>query len=565
MKLSKKIVITIIILLTAALSGLLCLQIAMLDRAADLELQTFRQNVNAALSSIIQKLETHDMLVRVLEVSEDETERTGKKMVNIQEIRRKTTRDSEPRRKVTPHKIEARIDSQKITFELDKPQRVRLLMLDSQGQELTQIVDELKPTGEHEIFLPESERLDTEIHIKLFFDSTAYVMHLRRNAPRDITILTDPASSEKRLELVERVLDEYTTFTPVPIENRINPAKLDTIVRRTLEENGIRQDYAYGIISAKKDSVILVKPSQHKKEILHSEFKTRLFPHDVFVEPNDLVLFFPQQRMAIFKRLGLSALSTLFFIMVIVFCFIYVIRAIFTQKRFSSLLVDFINNMTHEFKTPISTISLASETLTRPSVLKDEARLKKYGKIINDESSRMRNQVEKILEMAAIEEGDVKFNMSVIDVHTIILKAIDNFHLRLNKSKGHISTDLSAEIHIVKADAIHLSNIIHNLLDNAVKYTNRNPEIDIKTKNVEGTLKIAIQDNGIGLRPEEQKRVFDKYYRVPTGNIHDVKGFGLGLSYVKLMVEAHKGTVTVKSEPGKGSVFEITLPLCEDH
>ncbi len=552
---------TIIILLVTALSGLLILQISLLNRAVHLEMQTFGQNVNGALSSIVQKLETQDVLVKVFEVAEERGKAEVRQIKGIQARRGQRVDPKLEGKLASIHKFEAKIDSNKIVFQLEAPQQVRLLLLDSLGQETIEVIDELKSRGRHEIKLPESQLSNQSIHLKLFIDRSAYIMQLQRSTPKDITILEDPASTEKRMELVERILDEYTTFTSVPIEDRIHPAKLDTIVRRTLFENGIELNYAYGIVSTKQDSVVLVNPPQYRKEILESHFKTRLFPHDVFVEPNDLSLFFPRQRMHLYSRLGLSAGSTLFFIAVIVFCFVYVIRAISTQKRFSNRLVEFINNMTHEFKTPISTISLAAETLTQPAVLKNKDRLKKYGRIIYDESSRMRHQVEKILEMAALEAGDFEFDITVIHVHDLIQTAVNHFALRINKRNGRISTDLQAASWFVKADGVHMENIIHNLLDNAVKYTRNNPDILIKTVNEKDTIKIAFRDNGIGLRPDEQKRIFDKYYRVPTGNIHDVKGFGLGLSYVKLVVEAHKGSVTVRSEPGKGSTFEVTLPV----
>lgn len=560
MKLNKKIVVTIIVLIATALVGLLCLQIALLNRAVELELKTFRQNVNAALSSIVQKLETRDMLVRVMEVSGEGMNKNGHRVtaVAVGPGGRENTQTKRIWENAFPHRIDAKIDSNRITFHLQKPQRVRLVMLDSVGQELTEVVDEFKPAGEHEVNLPDSHSLGDEIHLKLFMDSAAYVMRLMRGK---IAIVEDPVSDERRLALVQKVVDEFTTFTPVPVESRIKPAVLDSIVWITLEENGIRFDYGYGIVSTETDSVILAKPSQYRESIIQSEYRTRLYPHDVFVESNDLVLYFPRQRVALFKQLGLTAFSSLFFIGVIVFCFIYVIRAILAQRRVSHLLVDFINNMTHEFKTPISTIFLASETLINPLVLKEKSRVKKYGKIIQDESSRMRDQVEKILEMAALEEGDFEFNITSVDVHELIREAVERFTLAVERRNGTLSVELGAGSHLIEGDAVHVGNVIHNLLDNAIKYTRKNPEIIISTTKEGDCIRIAIKDNGIGLRPEELKRVFDKYYRVPTGNVHDVKGFGLGLSYVKLMVEAHEGTIGVRSEPGRGSVFTITLPL----
>jgi two-component system phosphate regulon sensor histidine kinase PhoR len=244
----------------------------------------------------------------------------------------------------------------------------------------------------------------------------------------------------------------------------------------------------------------------------------------------------------------------------IIFCFTYVLRLIFEQKRFSKLLTDFINNMTHEFKTPISTISLASETLTNATILKDEQRVQRYGQIIRDESFRMRRQVEKILQMAILEEGDYEYTFSAVNVHELIQKVVQNFTVKIEQLKGEITTHLTATHPVIEADPVHLENIIHNLLDNAIKYTQRHPVIRLQTAQLAGQIQITLEDNGIGIRPEDQKLVFEKYYRVPTGNVHDVKGFGLGLSYVKLIVEAHGGTIQLSSKPGKGSKFTIHLP-----
>ncbi|MBN1998960.1 HAMP domain-containing histidine kinase, partial [candidate division KSB1 bacterium] len=256
-----------------------------------------------------------------------------------------------------------------------------------------------------------------------------------------------------------------------------------------------------------------------------------------------------------------TGLTSLVFILMIIFCFIYIIRAIFKQKEFSARLIDFINNMTHEFKTPISTITLASETLTNPAIYKDGNKLAKYQKIISDESFRMRHQVEKILQMAALECEDLELQWSQVDVHEIINQMIPNLQLQVNSRKGTIDVQLTAPDHTIRADSVHFTNIIYNLLDNAIKYSDKAPKIKIYTETNDGFLKISIQDKGLGLSPEHQKYIFKKYYRVPTGNIHNVKGFGLGLSYVKLLVEAHGGRIEVKSTLKKGSTFVVYMPL----
>ncbi|MFH1942291.1 MAG: HAMP domain-containing sensor histidine kinase [bacterium] len=565
MRMGQKIVIPVVLLIAAALGGLLLIQISMLNHAVRLESETFRQNVHAALSSVVQKLETRDMLVKILEVSEGRTEGIDEQRMKVivETGGRKRNEDSEAWGSDLPYRIAAHIDSNMVSFVLKKPHRIRLVLLDSLGQEKSEVMNAVKEVGEHEIPLPASSSSEGEIHIKLFIDSTAYEMHFREGPPRDVTISCDPVSDVQRSALARRVLEESTTFIPKHIEDRIKPVILDSLVRATLVENGIRMDAAYGIVSAVKDSIILANPEQHGGDLLRSDYRTRLFPHDVFVESNDLVLYFPGERIALVKRLGLSVISSLFFIAVIVFCFVFIVRTVFQQRRFSDLLVGFINNMTHEFKTPISTISLASETLMKPEIRGDENRLKKYGRIIRDESTRMRTQVEKILEMAALEKGDFELRMGEVDVHDLIRKAVENFRLQVEKRDGRLSTDLGARSHIVKGEVVHLSNVIHNLLDNAVKYTREDPEVVVTTRNNGHLFEMTVEDNGLGIPPEAQKRVFDKYYRVPTGNVHDVKGFGLGLSYVKLMVEAHGGTVGVKSDLNKGSVFKITLPIDE--
>jgi two-component system phosphate regulon sensor histidine kinase PhoR len=452
-----------------------------------------------------------------------------------------------------------KIDSNKIIFRLNSPQHVRLRILDSLGQELSNLFDVVKPTGKYAIAIPKSKIADGSFIINFATDSAAYVMNL--NDGRQSGIAQNMAVRETRRDIVEKVLDDLSAKNQIPIDKRINFDVLDSVVTATIAEKGIQMPVAYGIMSASRDSIALAKPAKYQNEIFRSQYRARLFPHDLFVEKNDLVLAFPQEQMYLFKKVGLWAIIILLFISIIIFSFVYVIRTIFKQKQFSKLLIDFINNMTHEFKTPISTISLASETISNPQIIRDEDRLKKYGQIIRDESLRMRNQVEKILELASLEEGDFELNKSHVNIHELIDNAVANFSLKIKNSNGEIRTDLKANDFLVEGDAVHLENIINNLIDNAVKYANKNPQIFIKTENMDQRVKISVKDNGIGLKPEDQKRVFDKYYRVPTGNVHDVKGFGLGLSYVKLIVEAHGGKVGLKSEIDQGSIFEVYLPM----
>ncbi|MGH7450249.1 MAG: sensor histidine kinase, partial [bacterium] len=368
-------------------------------------------------------------------------------------------------------------------------------------------------------------------------------------------------SNEKRQFIVRKILDDIAQPHSIPLEARVEPAALDSLVEVTLNAKGIATTYAYGVISAPRDSLYLAKPAKFDGELKRSEFRSRLFPNDVFAAHDDLVLYFPQQNIYLLKQM-VGLLSSSFILLgVVVLGFVYTVRTIYKQRQFAGLMVDFINNMTHEFKTPISTIALASEALANPEIARDESRLLRYNRIIRDENTRMRNQVEKILEMAALEEGDYELNIASVDAHKIIADAVQNIALQIEKRGGKIECQFGATAPIIAADEVHLANIIHNLLDNANKYSPETPMIKIATENDGAGLRIRIADKGMGLRPEDQKRVFEKYYRVPTGNVHDVKGFGLGLSYVKLMVEAHGGAIMVRSEYKKGSEFDIWLPL----
>ncbi|MGN6568936.1 MAG: sensor histidine kinase, partial [Flavipsychrobacter sp.] len=238
------------------------------------------------------------------------------------------------------------------------------------------------------------------------------------------------------------------------------------------------------------------------------------------------------------------------------------VRTLFNQKKLSEIKSDFINNMTHELKTPLATISLAIDALTNEKVIHDSNKVKYYSGMIKEENKRMNKQVEKILQAAKIERQEIKLNLQHLDVHEIIHKVTDNLILQIQEKHGTLSLKLNAPRHRVEADEVHFSNIIFNLIDNAMKYSKDNLHVDVETQMAgNNAIAIRVRDNGIGMNKETQSRIFEKFYRAHTGNLHNVKGFGLGLSYVKAMVEAHGGKIKVESTLGKGSTFTITLPL----
>jgi two-component system phosphate regulon sensor histidine kinase PhoR len=233
------------------------------------------------------------------------------------------------------------------------------------------------------------------------------------------------------------------------------------------------------------------------------------------------------------------------------------------QKKVSDIKTDFINNMTHEFKTPIATISIAADSINNPKVLGEPETIRNFTRIIKEENNRMNSRVEQVLQMALLDSKDFRLKPVNIDMHYMIEKAISHFRLQIEKRSGFISMDLKAENPVVEADEDHMRNVLMNLLDNANKYSVVKPEILVSTFNRGGKFHFCVEDKGMGMNQETQRKVFDKFFRITTGNIHNIKGFGLGLSYCKAIVLAHKGSIQVTSEVGKGSRFEIGLPVIE--
>ena len=557
-----KTVALIVGLMSFALLGLIGIQLYLLDHAMELKKQAFRQNVNAALTSIVQQLEAREVATKVFNVAVNAS--PGKQMAFIgMDVQHESLRQLDSVR-VTGRVLlrenpQFKIDSNRVWYNLPTPQHVRIILLDSLGQESVQVTNEFKGAGKHEQDLRPYPFKKGAVFVSFTTDSTSFVAKMRDGKMHES--LPPALLQENRQMIVRRVLDDITTARSIPFDARVKPAVLDSLVNSTLSAKGIATTYAYGVIAAPRDSLYLAKPAEYKGALKKSEFRSRLFPNDIFAAHDELALYFPQQNLYLLKQMIGLLTSSFVLLSVVVFGFVYTVRTIYKQKQFAGAMADFINNMTHEFKTPISTIALASEALANAEISKDESRLLRYNRIIRDENTRMRNQVEKILEMAALEEGDYELNIAPVDAHKVITEAAQNIALQVEKRGGKIDCALNAAEHVIEADEVHLANIVHNLLDNANKYSPEAPCIKISTANLNGDLRICIADHGIGLRAEDQKRVFEKYYRVPTGNVHDVKGFGLGLSYVKLMVEAHGGAIVVKSELHKGTEFDINLPL----
>ncbi len=335
---------------------------------------------------------------------------------------------------------------------------------------------------------------------------------------------------------------------------------MQALLEAALKNQGIDIDFFYGVIDGEQNKFVISNSDDQRNKISKSEFRTNLFTRDIIPTSNYLAVYFPDQQTFLIGKIWISLASSILLVLVIIAIFGYAVYTIMTQKKISEIKNDFINNMTHEFKTPISTVSLACEALQDEEVKKNDTFLKRYISIIDAENKRLGMQVEKVLQMATLEKKDFKLKLEKLDVHQVIDKALDNINIQIEKRDGVIKKQLLAAQKEVVADEVHLTNIIYNLLDNANKYSREKPEITIATKNKNGGIVVKIVDRGIGMSKEVSNRIFEKFYREPTGNLHDVKGFGLGLTYVKTMLDALGGSIDVKSDLAKGSTFEIYLP-----
>lgn len=336
--------------------------------------------------------------------------------------------------------------------------------------------------------------------------------------------------------------------------------EMNTIVSKAMKKYNIKENYEYCVTNI--FNVPIMSSPGFKTEYFTSSTASPLTSDpNKSSRPETFYLHIPDDKNYILNKMGWIIGSSILFTVIIISAFALTVRTMFNQKKLSEIKSDFINNMTHELKTPLATISLAIDALTNEKVIHDSDKIRYYSGMIKDENKRMNKQVEKILQAARIEKQDIKLNLQKLDAHDLINKVANNLSLQIQEKNGTITLKLDADRHIIEADEVHFSNIIFNLLDNAIKYSKNNLHIEVSTSNVSSMLAIKIADNGIGMNRETQSRVFEKFYRAHTGNIHNVKGFGLGLSYVKATVEAHQGKVTVESTIGKGSTFTVLMPL----
>jgi two-component system phosphate regulon sensor histidine kinase PhoR len=527
----------IVLMICLALLGLIAIQIYWIDNAFDLEKDRIKRGGNEALNEVVQLLERHETLTKLKthqeakylffqeEGDEDvfppddsliqyvvskNIERVGDK-IELRVVEEKGDQRSE---QIITHSA----NDLPFTDALEENMQLKLLTGDSLEQEMMMSSDPLDPN----------------------------ISGIRKRMNTKKAFLGDIVKS-----LIEVNLDQ-------PIDERVDPKIVDSLLQICLHKHGLDLPYQMGVYDDGNEFVFGTESTSEKLNT--STMSARLFPNDIVQLPFFINVYFPNQNRHILGNIWLLLLISLLFLIAIGWTSYYTVTTIVQQKMNSEIKNDFINNMTHELKTPISTISLACEALSDPELGKLENVKNRYIGIINSENKRLGLLVEEVLQSAVLDKGDFKLKRETMDLHHL-KDVIDKFSIQLKEKGGEVKLRLEAGNAVVEADRNHFTNVIYNLLDNASKYSKDAPMIDLKTQTRDGQLIISVCDHGIGISSENLKKVFDKLYRVPTGNVHNVKGFGLGLSYVKIITERHGGRVSVESQLGKGSTFYLEIPL----
>ncbi len=363
-----------------------------------------------------------------------------------------------------------------------------------------------------------------------------------------------------KANVIENLADEYQKSNE-PLKKRLSPFWIDSLLRFELHNKGIFLPFDYSVSTFNTDSLIFTSTtytSDAKADFIPANtYQVSIFGKQILTDPGKIKISFPKKNSLILTKMTASMATSGALLLVLIICFGYTIFSIIRQKKISEMKMDFINNMTHEFKTPVSTIMIASEALKDREIADDKSRVARLANIIFEENQRLGNHIERVLNIARIEKNDLKLDIKLLDVNEMATTVLDSMALKLQKHNVIAHLNLDAEKAMIEADELHFSNVLYNLIDNAIKYSPDVPEITISTFNKNGEVVIRVADKGIGMNRDQQTKIFEQFYRIPTGNLHDVKGFGLGLSYVNTIVKKLNGTISVKSEKEKGSEFEL--------
>lgn len=516
----KKRLVTLIVSMALVLAGLILVQTNSIKKASEIREEQFDQTVRHALLQVVRKMEEHE---RVL-LLEDELSHAGQQGFS-------STLPS---------------FANIIPRNLQNPNYTLSLSYSRSQQNIQQNI--------------EFQYNDTLIRL----DSNS------RGMPGDFPSAFDKLHEYNinQKQLLERRLTDNVKmlqrlfFRSRPIEDRIDNDFLKSTLEEEFKLQGLNLDYRYAVKTfIRGEEKLITKSSDYAATKNRKEYPQVLFPNDYELKPNYLVVYFPKRSGYLLKATGIMVIPTFILTTLLIYIFVYTIFIIFKQKKLSLIKNDFINNMTHELKTPISTISLASQMLQDETISNTPKTIAHISKVIYQESKRLSYQVEKVLQMAVFNEGRLKLRFKEFELDELVKNVLTNFELRIKNKNGILNADLKADHVKITGDEVHITNVVFNLLDNAVKYSQDLPEISVSTELNREYVILSVSDKGIGISKEHQDQIFERFFRVPTGNVHDVKGFGLGLSYVKKIVEAHNGKISVESALSKGTTFRIYFPL----
>ena len=599
----RKSILLIIGLMSFALLGVLAVQWYFIRQSYQLKSQLFDQSVNESLNNVVQKLEKQDAFNFLLNKAID----TQKVNRQLQEKRASYQLVETKKQKVNYAAFLKQQQSKADSLFNVRDSLIRSkypLVLAYEGDEEEAYLPEISPNFQVEVFqyedafgrlhqqtltraVPQAYQKNTKKRKNSKADSVKkYVVFDPQTGPRLITLarpelknitpeelkeekeknqikyvkqLLDSAQEQKK-DVIQDLAQELNQRT-VPLKKRIQPLLLESVLKTEFNNKGISSDFSYLVKTGNADSVIFRKATNTAIFEEANTYRVQLFPKEMLREAGWLMISFPDKNKYILSNMSLILTLSGGLLLVLLFAFGYTLQMILQQKKISEMKTDFINNMTHEFKTPVATIMIASEALKDSEVKKDQSRIDKLANIIYDENIRLGNHIERVLNIARIEKENLKLEQKEIAVHDLMLAVADSMSLQFQKYGAEIKLMLDAKNDLILGDELHLSNVLFNLLDNALKYSSTHPEIELSTLNSGSNLVIKVKDNGIGINRDQLSKIFEQFYRIPTGNLHDVKGFGLGLSYVNTIIKQLKGQIKVKSEKDKGSVFEISLPL----
>lgn len=529
--------------MTFALIGLVGLQLYWIKNAITVEEANFRRSVDEAISVVITKLEKKEITSQLNKYKE--------RTILINTI------DSLNRLLYKEQQKYPGIDEESHTSDDTRisNHKIDVSTWDNYNGETTLYHDTSIVVTEDPVSkVSKGSNFKTIQHHKIDIDESVLNDYSVTKLKRDLLL--------KKINLLDDFFEDIFNLGKFkPIEKRLDPYLLDSLIFQELLKKGVKTEYEFGIFNPGRGQLIVQKTGKYSKDLLNRNYAYILFPSDLYLNPEYLMLYFPKEKSFLMMQLWLMLIVSMSLIVIIIFSFSYSVFTVFKQKKLSEMKNDFVNNMTHEIKTPISTISLACEVLGDKDVKKTEALFSTYINVIKQENKRLETLAEHILQTATLEKGQLLLRKEEIDLHQIILQAFNNVGFHVMQKSGSIAQELNANKSIILADKVHITNLIYNLLDNANKYSPEKPKITISTENSSKGVIIKIIDNGIGISKANQKKIFDKFSRISTGNVHDIKGFGLGLSYVKAIVTKHQGSIEIESELKKGSVFTVFLPF----